>query len=83
MALRPIDKSLHRYCEWLCARVTDPGWKSGYRDACRIALEEGLDLERLFSAQDLKAKSLVERGVKRGMAIQFVNKVTAWLEEKE
>ncbi|KAK4121141.1 hypothetical protein N657DRAFT_118592 [Parathielavia appendiculata] len=26
--------TLHRYCEWLCARATDPGWKSGYRDAC-------------------------------------------------
>lgn len=80
---QPIDNSLYRYCEWLCARVTDPGWKSGYQDACRIALEEGLDLERLFSAQDIEAKSLVEKGVKRGIAIQFVSKVKAWLEEKE
>jgi hypothetical protein len=64
-----IDKSLYRYCEWLCARVTDPVWKNGYRDACKIALEEGLDLERLYSAQDIKASSLAEKGVKRGIAI--------------
>ncbi|KAK0749530.1 hypothetical protein B0T18DRAFT_479520 [Schizothecium vesticola] len=38
---RPINESLHRY-----------SWKNGYQDACRIALEEGLDLERLYNAQD-------------------------------
>lgn len=75
-----LQLSSYRYCEWLCARVTDPVWKNGYRDACRIALEEGLDLERLFSAQDVEAKSLVDKGVKRGIAIQFVSKVKAWLE---
>ncbi|KAK4148823.1 hypothetical protein C8A00DRAFT_19406 [Chaetomidium leptoderma] len=80
---QPIDKSLHRYCEWLCARVTDPVWKDGYRVARKIALEEGLDLERLFSAQDVETKSLIEKGVKRGIAIQFVSKVKAWLEEVE
>ena len=80
---QPTDQSLRRYCEWLCTRVTDPVWKSGYRDACRIALEEGLDLERLFSAQDMEAKSLVDKGVKRGIAIQFVSKVKAWLEDIE
>jgi hypothetical protein len=37
---RPIDKSLYRYCEWLCAGVTDPVWESGYRNACKIVLEE-------------------------------------------
>jgi len=77
----PIDKSLHRYCEWLCARVADPVWKNGYQDACRIALEEGLDLERLYNAQDVEARSLAERGVKRGIAIQFVSKIKAWLDE--
>ncbi|KAK4233567.1 hypothetical protein C8A03DRAFT_19387, partial [Achaetomium macrosporum] len=80
---QPIDNSLYRYCECLCAQVTDPGWKSGYQDACNIALEKGLDLERLFSAQDIEAKLLVEKGVKRGIAIQFVSKIKAWLEEKE
>ena len=80
---RPIDRSLRRYSEWLCTQVTDPVWKSGYRDACKIALEEGLDLERLFSAQDMEAKSLADKGVKRGIAIQFVSKVKAWLEEVE
>jgi hypothetical protein len=76
-----IDKSLHRYCEWLCARVTDLVWKKGYREACKIALEEGLDLERLYSAQDVEARSLAEKGVKRGIAVQFVSKVKAWLDE--
>jgi hypothetical protein len=80
---QPIDDSLHHYCDWLCARVTDLAWKSGYQDACRIALEEGLDLERLFSAQDIEAKWLVGKGVKRGIAIQFVSKIKAWLEDKE
>ncbi len=80
---QPVDQSLRRYCEWLCARVTDPVWKSGYRDACGIALEEGLDLRRLFSAQDIEAKSLVDKGVKRGIAIQFVSMVKDWLEEVE
>ncbi|KAK3369561.1 hypothetical protein B0T24DRAFT_532892 [Lasiosphaeria ovina] len=78
---RPIDKSMHRYCEWLCAGVTDLAWKNGYRDACKIALEEGLDLERLYLAQDVEAKSLAEKGVKRATAIQFVSKVRAWLDE--
>ncbi|KAK4451205.1 hypothetical protein QBC34DRAFT_447788 [Podospora aff. communis PSN243] len=48
---------------------------------CEIALEEGLDLERLYYAQDVEARSLSERGVKRGIAIQFVSKVKAWLDE--
>jgi hypothetical protein len=61
--------------------VTDPVWKSGYWNACKIALEEGLDLVRLYSAQDAEARSLAEKGVKRGIAIQFVNKVKAWLNE--
>lgn len=77
----PIHKSLHRYCRWLCTRVTDPVWKNGYREACKIVLEEGLDLERLYFAQDFEAKSLSEKGVKRGIAIQFVSKVKAWLNE--
>ncbi|GAB1319495.1 hypothetical protein MFIFM68171_09705 [Madurella fahalii] len=78
---RPIDQSMYRYCEWLCAAVTDQAWKNGYREACEIALEEGLDLERLYSAQDVEARSLAEKGVKRGIAIQFVSKVKAWLDE--
>jgi hypothetical protein len=61
--------------------VTDLVWKNGYRDACKIALEEGLDLERLYFAQDIEAKALMEKGVKRGLAIQFVIKVKTWLEE--
>ncbi|KAK4161918.1 hypothetical protein QBC43DRAFT_187829, partial [Cladorrhinum sp. PSN259] len=61
----PIDKSLHL-------------WKNGYREACKIVLEEGLDLERLYFAQDVEARSLAEKGVKRGIAIQFVSKVKAW-----
>ncbi|KAK3356294.1 hypothetical protein B0T25DRAFT_450540, partial [Lasiosphaeria hispida] len=77
----PIDKSLHRYCEWLCARVADLVWINGYRDACKIALEEGLDLEWLYSAQDMEVKSLIEKGVKQGLAIQFVSKVKTWVEE--
>lgn len=76
-----IDKSLYRYSEWLRARATDPIWKNGYRDACAIALEEGLDLERLYNAQDVEARSLAEKDVKRGIAIQFVSKVKAWLDE--
>jgi hypothetical protein len=40
-------------------------------------LEEGLDLKRLFSAQDIEAKSLIDKGVKRGITIQFVSKVKA------
>ncbi|KAK4206179.1 hypothetical protein QBC37DRAFT_247638, partial [Rhypophila decipiens] len=77
----PIDQSLHRYCDWLCARVADPVWKDGYRDACKIAVEDGLDLERLYYAQDVEARTLAEKGVKRGIAIQFVSKVKAWLDE--
>jgi hypothetical protein len=78
---RPIDQSMHRYCEWLCAAVTDQAWKNGYREACEIALGEGLDLERLYYAQDVEARSLAEKGVKRGIVIQFVSKVKAWLDE--
>ncbi|KAM7210081.1 hypothetical protein V8F06_014538 [Rhypophila decipiens] len=77
----PIDQSLHRYWDWLCARVADPVWKDGYRDACKIAVEDGLDLERLYYAQDVEARTLTEKGVKRGIAIQFVSKVKAWLDE--
>jgi hypothetical protein len=63
--------------------VDEPAWKDGYWDACNIALEEGLGLERLYSAQDVEARSLVEKGVKRGIAIQFVSKVKAWLDGLE
>ncbi|KAK3360769.1 hypothetical protein B0T25DRAFT_621611 [Lasiosphaeria hispida] len=78
---RLIDKSMHCYCEWLCVGVSGVAWKNGYREACKIALEEGLDLEWLYLAQDVEARSLAEKGVKRGIAIKFVSKVKAWLEE--
>jgi hypothetical protein len=45
-------------------------------------LDDGLDLERLHAAQAIEAKSLVEKGIKRGIAIQFVSRVEAWLEEQ-
>lgn len=63
----PIHKSLHRYCKWLCTRVTDPVWKNGYREACKIVLEEGLDLERLYFAQDFEAKSFSKRESREGL----------------
>ncbi|KAK3332774.1 hypothetical protein B0T19DRAFT_482966 [Cercophora scortea] len=67
---RPIDEALYCY-----------SWKNGYRDACKIAVEDGLDLERFYYAQDVEARSLAEKGVKRGVAVQFVSKVKAWLDE--
>ncbi|KAK3937229.1 hypothetical protein QBC46DRAFT_366383 [Diplogelasinospora grovesii] len=63
------DGAVKRYCEWHCQKVTDPEWQKGFRAACKIILEEGLDLKRLHTAQNVKAKSLVEKGVKRGIAI--------------
>lgn len=78
----PRDGAVKRYCEWHCRNVTAPEWQEGFRVACKIVLDEGLDLERLHAAQAVEAKSLTEMGVKRGIAIQFVSKVKEWLDEE-
>jgi len=75
------DEAANPYCDWLCAQVSNPAWQQGYRLACKVSLEQGYDLERLYLAQDVETKMLIANGVKRGIAIQFVSKVPDWLDD--
>ncbi|KAK8093089.1 uncharacterized protein PG998_014490 [Apiospora kogelbergensis] len=48
----PLDESVQEYCNWLGSRVTRMDLKLEYQKICDITLEEGLDLELVYEAQD-------------------------------
>ena len=67
----PLDDSVQKYCNWLGSRVTRVDLKLEYQKICDITLEEGLDLELVYEAQD--ATLYEQRGIKMGAARRFVS----------
>ncbi|KAK8092320.1 uncharacterized protein PG998_015003 [Apiospora kogelbergensis] len=66
----PLDESVQEYCNWLGSRVTRMDLKLEYQKICDITLEEGLDLELVYEAQD--ATLYEQKGIKMGAARRFV-----------
>ena len=73
----PMDQAPVLYADWLSQQVTNEAWRQGYRLACKVSLDQGYDVGQLYHRQDIEALTTV--GVKRGIAMQFVQKVPEWL----
>ncbi|KAG9249509.1 uncharacterized protein F5Z01DRAFT_631597 [Emericellopsis atlantica] len=77
----PVDEAPKSYCDWLCNQVTNKTWKDAYQLACRVTLEKGYHLGRMYEAQAVDAKMLATSGVLPGIAIQFVSRIGDWLDD--
>ncbi|KAF3359142.1 PKHD-type hydroxylase ofd1 [Verticillium dahliae VDG1] len=75
------DVNVTEYCTWHCSKVSNNVWKQEFQKACRLALEEGLDLEQIRMDQD--ADFFIEKGVKAGIARRWVNDVEIWFREEK
>ncbi|KAL0929596.1 uncharacterized protein CTRU02_215495 [Colletotrichum truncatum] len=74
------EEALKRCFTWHCSNASTREWREGFKKAYQICLLECLDLECLYTNQVEEAKFLVEKGVSRGIALQCVKKIGAWLE---
>jgi hypothetical protein len=45
-----------------------------------LAIDEGLELAQIHANAEKEADGFVKRGVKRGIALQFVHIISKWLE---
>ena len=77
----PIDKALESYSDWLVAKVDNVEWRESYRAAGAAAIQEGYELQWFCNNKNTGVEILKENGIKRGIATQFVNKITAWADE--
>ncbi|KAK8120309.1 hypothetical protein PG999_004429 [Apiospora kogelbergensis] len=72
----PLDDAVQEYCNWLGSRVTRVDLKLEYQKICDITLEECLDLQLVYEAQD--ATLYEQRGIKMGAARRFVRDIPEW-----
>lgn len=75
----PRDLAVKEYSEWHASKVHDDNLKKDYEKACQVALENGLDLQQIFSRPD--PSFFIEREVKIGTAHRFVDDITEWVQE--
>lgn len=68
-----VDEAPKSY--WLCDQVTNKIWKDAYQLACRVTLEKGHHLGRMYEARAVDAKMLATSGVLPGIAIQLVSRI--------
>lgn len=74
----PRDVAVKEYGEWQQSNVTDDNLKAAFRQACDVALEDGLDLEQVYKDQD--PEFFVRKGIKKGIARRFVEDVPGWVQ---
>ncbi|KAF4880973.1 hypothetical protein CGCFRS4_v016021 [Colletotrichum fructicola] len=74
------DDAMELYTEWQCSKIRDEGLKLDFRRACDVALEDGLDLELIHQGED--AAFFVERGVRRGIALRFIQDIKKWAQQQ-
>ncbi|KAF4487555.1 hypothetical protein CGGC5_v005858 [Colletotrichum fructicola Nara gc5] len=74
------DDAMKLYTEWQCSKIRDEGLKLDFRRACDVALEDGLDLELIQQGED--AAFFVERGVRRGIALRFIQDIKKWAQQQ-
>jgi hypothetical protein len=73
---KPIDRAVDDYTEWLCDKVEDERWKTGFRSAGSITKADCLDLRHVY--QDRNIGYYVDQGVKAGIARSFVQDIKMW-----
>ena len=60
--------------EWQQSNVTDASWKMDIQTACDVAIDDGLDLEQIYTDND--PDFFIRNGVKkRGVARRFVHDI--------
>ncbi|KAH6868907.1 hypothetical protein B0T10DRAFT_419197, partial [Thelonectria olida] len=74
------DVAVKQYADWHCSKVNNALWKTDFQKACRLTLEEGLDLEHVFADRD--AAFFIEGGIRQGIARRWVDDVIIWDQEK-
>lgn len=72
----PRDEAVRDYRDWHLSQVSDEAYKTGFKRACELALEDCMDLEQVHLDQDIDF--FVKGGVKRGIACMFVREVPRW-----
>jgi hypothetical protein len=72
-----LDGMVRQYCEWQVSRVEGKNVKKSTYLAGKLALELGLDLDQLFTAEP---EFFIREGVKPGVAHRFVRDVKLWLQ---
>ncbi|KAK2794195.1 hypothetical protein FQN50_009940 [Emmonsiellopsis sp. PD_5] len=75
----PRDIAVRRYSKWQESNVVDETLKADFRNACDIAIENGLDLEQVYKDQD--PEFFIKNGVKIGIARRFVDDISDWAKQ--
>jgi hypothetical protein len=68
------------YSEWQQSNVTDADWKIDVQKACDVTIEDGLDLEQIYTDDDpdfFIKKGVKKRGVARRLFVISQNCQTA------
>jgi hypothetical protein len=72
----PLDEAFQHYCSWLSSKVTREVLKREYQKVCHITLDEGLDLDLVYEAQD--PTFYIDKGIKIGVARRFIRDIKEW-----
>jgi hypothetical protein len=71
------DVAVREYSAWHEANVSDDNLKAQFRQACDVALANGLDLQLIHEDQD--PSFFMEKGIMVGIARQFVRDIGKWV----
>jgi hypothetical protein len=58
-----LDVAVRLYSEWQQSNVTDADWKIDVQKACDVTIEDGLDLEQIYTDDD--PDFFIKKGVKK------------------
>ncbi|KAK8036600.1 hypothetical protein PG991_001737 [Apiospora marii] len=75
----PLDDAVRSYTGWQQSRFSSISTRMEYQKACRLTLDECLDLEIVFEGQDVEFYT--RNGVKRGVAHRFVLDIELWADQ--
>jgi hypothetical protein len=73
----PRDLAVKEYSEWQQSNVVDEKLKTEFGKACKVALQDGLDLEQVYEDQD--PGFFIRKGVKLGVARRLVHDIEGWV----
>lgn len=75
------DEAVRRYCEWQQSKVDNEDWKKDFQEACRIILDDRLDLEQVSEGKEVDL--LIRNGLKCGVAWRLVNDIPEWAKRQK
>ncbi|KAK7937619.1 uncharacterized protein PG986_014487 [Apiospora aurea] len=75
----PLDDAVRSYTDWQQSRFSSISTHMEYQKACRLTLDECLDLELVSERQDVEFYT--KNGVKQGVAHRFVRDIELWADQ--